>query len=293
MKFKPLYLCLLVWLQVAVGMRAATAATVRFNPDANSVEGTLVGRVFLNKMGGLKLPRGRAVFKGNSVDITIVPEFQFDRVVVLSGALVSVHSDINGQQAAFNGIVYFFEGDWLKYIDDPHTPDSVATASGTITGRIRGIGANALEVEESNGSRKSIPLSTLISIRSPRAFDFSLPATAFTPQVPNQPFTADATLLSLTPSANVFQLKALKHDRLMQTDGDLSTGKLILIGAAYTTAQLAQLVPFLVVPLDGRHLITNANAKLNRFFTESNFQAQNGIPTPVPPSGVHNVSPGG
>ncbi|MFK9842698.1 hypothetical protein ACJENN_26980, partial [Escherichia coli] len=48
---------------------AVQAAAVSFTPQPNLNGGAVIGRIPLDKLGNLTLPRGRAYFKNNVVEI--------------------------------------------------------------------------------------------------------------------------------------------------------------------------------------------------------------------------------
>jgi hypothetical protein len=251
------------------------AAAVSFTPQPNLNGGAVVGRVPLANLGSLTLPRGRAYFKSNIVEITAVPEYQFDREQVLSGPILKCWSSINGKNASINGIAYFQDGEWIKYIDED-APDKVVTSNDTYTGMITAMKNGILEITPDSGTPKQIPIAEVQQIISPRAYTFSLPVTAFLSVPQGQPIAGDTTKVTMKATSRVIALSAVKRDPLMQGDGDISNKKLTAIWAGLSGVELAQFIPLAI--LEGpirQQFVRQYHARIGASQQASNFQTLN------------------
>src|SRR5262249_40891271 len=130
------------------------------------------GKVALSKIGSIPLNRGRATFSGNTIDITVIPEWQFDRLSVFSGYLVRTSGILKGNELLISGLAYFDSGDWLPYIDDPKRNDVVTTASGSVEGKITSVTPFAVEVTSASGGVQTISLKDITDIDSPHVYHF-------------------------------------------------------------------------------------------------------------------------
>jgi hypothetical protein len=253
----------------------ASAAAVSFAPQPNLNGGAVLGRVPLANLGSLTLPRGRAYFKSNIVEITAVPEFQFDREQVLSGPILKCWSTISGKTASINGIAYFQEGEWIKYIDE-NAPDKVVTSNDTYVGQITAMKNGMLEVTPDLGTPKQIPIADVQQIISPRAYSFSLPVSAFLSVPQGQPISGETTQVTMKPTSRVIALSAVKRDPLMRGDGDVSNKKLVALWAGLEGVQLAQFIPLAI--LEGpirREYVQQYHSRIAQSQQFSNFQSVN------------------
>src|SRR5476649_2094893 len=116
--------CAIIACSMAANSTIAQASNLRFTPQPTTNGGAMYGRIPLSKFGVLDIPRGRATFKSHSVEISAVAEYQFERQIVLSGPVIKCSCINNGKQSVVNGIAYFQDGDWLRYIDNS-SPDKI------------------------------------------------------------------------------------------------------------------------------------------------------------------------
>lgn len=234
------------------------AATVDYSPDLSGKSGTLRGKIELNKLAGVEIPRGRVFFKGDRMEVSTVPEWQFDRVVVLSGPVLSAQAKVENGQATIRGLAYFQEGDWLGFISPAVPRETIVTDDGEISGRITGIAHNTIDFVQMDGKQTSIPVSSVRDLRSPRAYTFHMQAAA-PGAVDGQAFHTEMYHIAMQPKSHVFQATALKSELRKHGDGDLSTGQLLAIGAVINAIQVAQMTPLLVFPMTSPHLSRQAN----------------------------------
>jgi hypothetical protein len=242
---------LLIALAVAVSSAIpATAATMYFSPDTKAgATGAIDVVLPIDKMGTLPVPRGRIKINGNTAELSMIPEWQFDRDLVLYGTVLDTRIDNTGKQPYVRGVIIWTEGSWLDYFDDKK-PDETVIANGVpIVGRITEITGTDLAIE-SGGTTKRTPLSAVSEIQSPRVFSFAIPTTSLQPRVADQGYYSDARSLTMHATSKPFRLAALKRQVNRQMDdGDWSTAKLVGVGTVLSLVELSQLVPTFAVPL--------------------------------------------
>lgn len=250
----------------------ALSAAISFTPQPDTNGGAVVGRVPISRFGALELPRGRAYFKTNVLELTAIPEYQFDRQIVLSGPILKAWSSQDAKTTSINGIAYFQDGDWLKYVDE-NSPDKVITANDTFSGHITSLKKGFLEVTPDGGTPVKIAIADIVQVISPRAYTFSMPISAFTASgKAGEPINGDSTAVVLRPSSKVITMAAVKHEPLMKGDGDVSKTKLIALWAGLTAVEAAQFVPLAI--MEGpvrRELVRQYHGRMNEYFVQTNL----------------------
>jgi hypothetical protein len=229
---------------------AANAATMYFAPDSpTSVSGSIDVVLPVDKMGTLPVPRGRIQINGNSADLTMIPEWMFDRQHVLQGTVLDTRIDNTGKQPIMRGVIIWTEGPWIEYFDD-RKPDEEVVANGiTTVGRVSEITPTDIAVE-SGGTVKRTPLAAVTEIRSSRVYNFAIPTTSLQQPSGTQQFYTDARSIAMVASAKPFRLPVLKSSIQRQMDtGEWSTKKCIAVGSLLSLVELSQLVPVMVVPI--------------------------------------------
>jgi hypothetical protein len=158
---------------VSVGA-PSLANTIFYSPPAGSMAGSLSGQLPLERLGGLLLPRGQVVLRGDEMQILAVPAWLFDRVSVLRGAVVRAESVAGQGRTQVGGLVYFYDGQWLPNLARAAMHEEVDTVDGgTVSGRITGRSADALLVRSSGGDTQAVPFTQILTIDSPHAFRFA------------------------------------------------------------------------------------------------------------------------
>ncbi len=250
-KSKSTWVCLALALLAYCSPLAALAAQMSFTPTTGNC-GTINIKMPIHKIAGVEIPRGRIAIHDNTIDVTMIPEWMFDRQIALSGPVLRVVSSIEGSRASIIGIGYFQSGPWLKYVDDPTKPDILVTAAGTMTGKIVSADQSAVVLQQ-NGKQLTIPLADLRDIHSPRAYTFTIPATLISSVPAATAYQAEATGITLRPTSGSYKLGVLKTD-LAKESGDWSTSKIVLLGSVFSALELAQLVTPMVFALETKHL---------------------------------------
>jgi hypothetical protein len=262
----------------------AQAATIDFTPDITGKSGTVRGKIPLEKLAGVDIPRGRVAFKGGLLEVTTVPEWQFDRSVVLSGPVLKTEARIEHGEAYIHGLAYLCDGDWVSYISPAIVRETLVTEKSELVGQVERIENGAIEFVELNGQRSQIPVAAVKAIYSPKAFSFDLQAPA-PGAVSGQAFQTEVNRIAIRPNSRVFRAAALRTELRKQSDGDLTTGQLVAIGTAISALQIGQMVPMLVYPLTSNHLWRQANSvQYQSLANPFGFQPLVGVPvTSVPP----------
>lgn len=257
---------------VALSSPAAHALPVRFNPEANTNGGAIYGKVPLEKIGPLVLPRGRVNLKSHTIEVSAIPEFQFERQVILSGPILKCSTVYSGSLTYINGIAYFDSGDWLKYIDDSRA-DRIITDNQVYMGQITALKNGAIEITPTGGAPVDIPLGNVRDVSSPRAYNFSIPVkTALTAPVSGVPVDGDAAYMTIKPSSQVLTMASVRRDPLMASDGDWSNRKLVAIGVGMAAVQAAQFIPLAITFGPQRNeLARQYTGRFQQYYNQQNF----------------------
>jgi hypothetical protein len=245
------------WISLVLSISAslcalpASAFTVFFSADGGAGgSGSVETAMPLDKLGSVPLPRGRFWLRGNSAEVTVVPEWQFDPRTALTGPVLDTRLSTTKAGGVVTGIVFFDNGEWINYYDDPHSIDTVNTKTGSTSGRITSINNGLITLKTVGGQTALIALTDATAIRSPRAFIFSIPTTPLQQSVEGEPPYAEARTVALTPTATPFHLAALRTEmRNQMNDGDWSTRKLVAVGAFLSLVELAQFAPYIAIPI--------------------------------------------
>lgn len=250
---------------------AAMAANLRFVPQPATTGGAIYGRIPLSKFGSLNLPRGRATFKSHTIEISAVAEYQFERQVVLSGPVLKCSVIESGKQTIVNGIAYFQDGEWLRYIDNSN-PDKITTYNGVYEGQITALKNGVVEIT-TGALVTNVRIDQIISVNSPRAYTFSMAVTPYLVAPSGEPISGETPSVAMRPSADVISLSVVKHDPLMAGDGDVSTKKLVVLGTTLAAVQLCQFIPMAIVfgPLRNSYA-RQFHSRIAQYYGQENFQ---------------------
>lgn len=250
MRSQPKHLSIAISIAISLIALPAHAATMFFNPDPNSLTtGSVDVMLPVDNLSSVPVPRGRININGNLVELSMIPEWQFDREIVLHGRVLDTQIDTSGRQPIVRGVVMFTDGAWIEYFDDRRPDETVISRTGTVSGRITEVEGNDVTIETA-GKAQTIPLANVIEIRSPRVFSFAIPTTPLQQMTAGQPFYSDARSIAMHATSRPFRVASLKRTITRQMDdGDLSTKQLVGIGTVLSLVQLGQMVPVLAVPL--------------------------------------------
>jgi hypothetical protein len=252
-------------LLAAFNSSGAMAAQVAFQSDPGALTGAVAATIPVEKLGRIDIPHGQAELTGDKLSLTVIPEWQFDRQVVLSGIILHTEILNTPHDPAITGIVYFQDGAWLHYIVSPRSQEMVSTDTGTITGNIQTITSDSIQIAPSGKAPQTVALASARSIRSSRAYRFSIPLSSVRGLTAGQSFTSDAKRMTLTPTSTSQPLSSLKGDLKRNGDHDLSTSQLVGLDIGLSLVELGQLAPVLAVPLGSGPMRSNAFLKELQF----------------------------
>ena len=153
------------------------ANALTYIAPTDNQNGGFQGELPIKRIGPLQLPKAVVQFTDEKVNVLAVPEWLFDRNLVLSGPLVKAQVDVQGQNSSVHGLVYFLEGLWLSNLGSNNAIDVIDTISGEqLRGRIRARLDNAFAFKPDNGPIRKLPFTEIANIHSPRAYVFTVPA---------------------------------------------------------------------------------------------------------------------
>jgi hypothetical protein len=231
-------------------VQPALSATIYFAADGGQGTGSTEVALPMEKLGSVPVPRGRLLIRGNVAELSYIPEWQFDRHPALAGPVLDTQLSTSSRGNIISGLIFFNSGEWLHYYDNPAALETVESGAQSVSGHIESVQNGAITIQTLGGRAQTLPLTEVTAIRSPRAFRFSIPATALQKSADGNLLSGDARLAMLSATGTPFRVAALRRQvQAEMNDGDISTGKLVAAGTLLSFAELAQLVPYLVVPL--------------------------------------------
>jgi hypothetical protein len=244
-----LALCLLA-------LAPANAATVFYSPDGGTGgSGSIESALPLDKLGPIPLPRGRFWIRGDRVEVSMIPEWEFDRHIVLSGPVLDTRLTQTSNGTIATGTLFFNQGDWLNYYDNPRAIETVTTQMQSVSGRITSVDNSQIVMTTIGGQTLVLPMASVTAVRSPRAFTFTIPGTSLQQGVDGEPSYADARRVMVHATGTPFRMAALRREvKQYMNDGDTSVAKLVAISTVFATLEFAQLLPYIIVPATGSHL---------------------------------------
>jgi hypothetical protein len=189
------------------------------------------GDVTATTIGGIALPKGSVNLTGNTIEVSAVPDWMFDKHPVLNGVVFNQQVDSTGQIPKVTGQAYFLRGEWLKELGRTLAPETVTIKDGTdYSGHIGTATDTTLEMVLTDGTRKSVPLADITSLTSPRAFTFEIFSKSIRIQPADNSYTAEAMNIRFKPAmfhsahalAFMNRKPAVPTSRLPGTEGGIS-----------------------------------------------------------------------
>ncbi len=236
--------------------------------------GSFEGEISIKQIGPLLLPKAVVQFKGSEVNVLAVPDWLFDRNLVLSGTLVNAQVDVENKTASVRGLVYFWGGSWLTNLGSANAVDVVDTISGEqLRGRVRAALDNALAFKPEDGPMRKLALTEIKSINSPRAYVFTIPTEPgkISPEANSLQF--DSISISFAPTfghALLVKKARIPQSTLAGTEPGISTTQ---IGALIGVNIANEMAPAIAIPLVlNASIVRHAQDKLNFFqSTQPNY----------------------
>jgi hypothetical protein len=250
----------------------AMANTITYALPSDNQPGKFTGDLPLPRIASVLLPDGLAQLKDDEIQIGAVPDWLFDRDVVLKGAIVRAEIVAQQNVSVVAGLVYFFDGRWLPYLEPPRSIDVIDTVSGEVVrGRVVGRAGQSFAVKLSAGGTKKINFSDIKSIISPRAFTFNIPApnARLSPTDTSLSFESDEIkLLPTLLTAHATKKAHLPPSMLAGTDPGVSNSAI----ASFIALDIASdIAPAIAIPLVlGPSTQSAALNQIHRFLIQSN-----------------------
>lgn len=162
--------------------------------------GKFGGEVQIDRIGSLLLPKGVASFSGDELSIRAVPQWLFDRSVVLKGVVVRAEGLSQEKGIALSGLAVILEGSWLNELNRAAAEESINTINGdTSKGRIIGRADNAINFRSRDGKLETIPFSQIKTITSSRAFTFYISGNAVKINPRDSSLSFEASNIAMKP----------------------------------------------------------------------------------------------
>lgn len=186
MRYLSQFLAMALIINSLAAVPAALAMPVSFTQAGEGQTSAVECHLPVNSIGPVLLNKGSARLAGGNIDVATVPEWLFDPQIVLSGVVINSQIETSGPKSMITGLAYFNKGDWLNNLGSTVAKDTLYLNSGdVVTVQVGATADNALEVLQSDGTRRKIPFADIRDIRSPRAYRFSIPASSV--KLPLQP----------------------------------------------------------------------------------------------------------
>ncbi len=267
---------------------SALANPITYTVPSENQSGSFNGEMPIKKIGSLLLPKAVVQFKGTDVNVLAVPEWLFDRNVVLSGTLVNVQIDVQDKVSTLRGLVYFSDGMWLNNLASQKATDVIDTISGERWhGNIRARLDNAFAFKPMAGAMQKISFTEIRNINSPRAYVFSAPCTAgkivpatATASTQNTSMQLEASNISFSPTfAHGFATRTAsvpKSTLAGSEQGITKTQLSTMIGMNVFT----ELAPAIAIPL-ALNPGTRSQAQREINLYNSEILRSQGVPVPI------------
>lgn len=169
----PAGLAACVILFCLVWQNGAQAASLHYMPKS----GSLSCAIPVERLSGVDLPNGFAIIHGDKIVIKAPDDYYGEPSEVLAGHVFKVEIDSNASPFTVSGLAYFNSGPALSRLDPFGRSDLIFTHSGTVQGRIKDFLKDGSLVVSTLGRRsRTVDARSIIYMRSPRAFVFTVKA---------------------------------------------------------------------------------------------------------------------
>jgi len=259
----------------------ALANPVIYTAPSDNQSGAFSGEVPVKQIGALLLPKAIVQFKNIDVNVLAVPDWLFDRSVVLAGTLVKAQIDVQDKKSNLHGLVYFSDGLWLSNLGSANSVDIIDTVSGErLRGHIRSRLDNAFAFKPDSGAMQKLSFSEIKHIISPRAYIFTISSDSSKVVPTDTSMQFDANSIAFSPTfAHGFVSKTAKIPKstLAGTEPGISNAEIaMLVGVNIAT----DLAPAIAIPL-ALNPGTRSQAQRQLNYYISTQQRAAGIPVPL------------
>ncbi len=150
---------------------ASPLKVIKGTPDAG-----IQAKVKTETLGSIKIPQGAVKFNGTNVTVGAVPDWLFDRHIILTGKLIDHKISTVEGRSSIQGVIYFTGGDWLSSFPDSKRPDNLEMADGTVlVGNVRAVNGDNIDFQVQSGQTRRVKVSEIRNVLSPRAIVFNIP----------------------------------------------------------------------------------------------------------------------
>lgn len=187
-------------LALLAAVPGAFASTLAFTANGGNIT-AFEGDCEARSIGGVSLPKGTIAISGNTITVSAVPDWLFDRHAVLTGVVINPRLTTSGTVNTVTGLAYFTKGEWLTNLGPNRASEIVTLTNGTaLAGHIAGAGTSSLDMVLADGTRRAVGFAEIESITSPRAYPFKIPASSVKIEPSDGSYTAEVALASFTPA---------------------------------------------------------------------------------------------
>lgn len=252
-----------------------------YTAPSTDQNGSFEGEVPIKQIGPLLLPKAVVQFRGSDVNVLAVPDWLFDRNVVLSGTLVNAQIEVKNKTTNLRGLVYFSGGLWLTNLGSSNAIDVIDTVSGEqLRGRIRASLDNAFAFKPEDRPMRKLALAEIKSINSPRAYIFLVPTESGKVVPSSNSLQFDSNTISFASTFGHGLLTGhatLPNSTLAGTEPGITKTQ---IGTFIGLNIANELAPAIAIPLV-LNKGTESQALREIKFYNSTLQRSQGIPVPI------------
>lgn len=264
---------------------SALAHPISMSSGSADSKDAIEAKLVTTNIGMLKIPRGSVKLKGDSISVGAVPDWLFDRHVVLKGKVISTRLEGSGKDTKIRGLAYFLEGDWLNNLDNIRRKDNIELDNGAvIVGKVRAVEEDEVVFQLSTGPVKKIKKTTIAKLVSPRSYIFEIPASNVKIDAGTGSLSGEAENIAFLTTMDAKNSKGFSwlakktpvepKSLLAGTEGGISKAQLstlIFLDIANTVAPIV-IAPIVASPLGTK----SADRQLNEFNQFENILSTGG-----------------
>ncbi len=256
-------------LQMLICGSAALANSMSYIAPSGDQGGKFTGELPIAQIGPLALPDGIVKFSDDEMTVEAVPDWLFDRDVVLKGVIVRAEVAAQKDTSIVGGLVFFMDGQWLKNLGQKRTEDLITTIKEEeLHGRIVARAAQAFVFQPETGGTRKVNFSDVKSIVSPRAFSFNIPTPTARLSPTDNSMSFDSNLIKMAPSvprARFAHRAAVPQSTLAGADTGISNRAIGTFIALDIISELAPAItaPLVLSPYTQKHALKQISDALN------------------------------
>lgn len=232
----------------------AFASTLAFTSDGSNIK-AFEGECSIASIGSIALPKGKLAISGITAEVSAVPDWLFDRHVVLTGTVVNPKLELAGLNNAVVGLILLTKGEWFSNLNHGRGPEILTLTNGTVlSGRITGVQSTSLDMELANGTHKSVHFSEVVALDSSRAFTFRIPLNSIKLEPSDGSYTTEVVSASLQPTSHYRGARLFASNQpqvpknnLAGTEGAVSNKQIAAMIA--TDIVSGTIVPAIAIPI--------------------------------------------